>query len=275
MSTKCEFCTREFTARYSLLYHQRTAKYCLSKRGLINDKTICKICNRNFSEKRHLQKHEEKCNLDSRYEEEKKSSQKQREIIIKLSTMLKEKNDLISKYEMQIKDLTEKLENIAVKGATKSTLTTNTNNNILTLTQDHLVQCANMITHKDMQSLSTLAEFAKNHTFKDRAFVSDQARKTLLYKKEDGKMTKDPKGKQLAVKFFTSIENKEYIISEIRDQIYDELKGEISEAEAQYLLSRMTDLVEIEKGIKKVVKNEEEEIRDQFVSKLCELLPNS
>jgi uncharacterized coiled-coil protein SlyX len=273
MSHKCEFCTKEFTARYSLLYHQRTAKYCLAKRGLVNDKTICKICNRNFSEKRQLNKHEEKCNLESRYEEQKMSNQKQREIIIKLSTMLKEKNDLISKYEIQIKDLTEKLENIAVKGATKST-----NTNILKiecLTQDHLTQCANMITQKDMYSISTLAEFAKNHSFKDRVSVSDQSRKTLLYKKENGKITKDPKGKQLATKFFTSIENKEHIISEIRDQIFDELKGDISETESQYILSRMTDLINIEKGIKKVAKGEEEDIRDEFVNKLCELLPNS
>ena len=63
MSFNCEFCQSNFHANFSLLYHQRTAKYCLKLQGIDNTKYICSYCNKNLSEKRLLDAHENKCGL--------------------------------------------------------------------------------------------------------------------------------------------------------------------------------------------------------------------
>jgi uncharacterized coiled-coil protein SlyX len=298
MST-CQYCNNTFNTKRNLDYHIKTAKYCLKKRNVQPDISInCKYCQKVFYHKRYLSAHEEKCNIKDRLNEQNEKlteqNQTQKETIIKLTTLLDEHKATIEKYEnqhkatieryenqhkatieryeSQIRDLTSRLENVAVKGATKPT-----NTNIIKLeclTDDHLKKCAELLTSKDILSVGALAEFASKNTFKDRVVVSDQSRKTLTYKNTEGKLTKDPKGKQLAIKFFMSIKDKESIMKETRDNIMEELKADRSPAEIQDIFNRMNEIISIEKGLKTVPEREEDELKEIFINKLCNFLPN-
>lgn len=110
MSFNCEFCQSNFHANFSLLYHQRTAKYCLKLQGIDNTKYICSYCNKNLSEKRLLDAHENKCGLQQRI-----IFEKDMEICI-----LHEKNICLQTeldiLKGQIYKLESSLLNIAIRG---------------------------------------------------------------------------------------------------------------------------------------------------------------
>jgi hypothetical protein len=121
MSNSCEFCSSTFSNKKSLLYHQKNTKYCLQVRGS-STSFRCKVCSKELSEKRQLEKHEEKCGLAQKTES-------QAEIILKLTQELEvakqmsEKSeklfrDQLSQKDQQIKELQNKLENIALCGLT-------------------------------------------------------------------------------------------------------------------------------------------------------------
>jgi hypothetical protein len=280
MSNVCEFCENSFSTKTSLLYHQKKAKYCLEKQGKTPTFIKCKNCEKKFQRKQRLAEHEEKCNVQGQLEEMKRKIRDQKEIITKLSTILREREDhlreqirnLTKNYEAQIRDLTSKLENVAIKGVTKST-----NTNILKLeclTDEHLKESARLLTAKDVIDATALAKFAAETSFKNRVLPTDIARKTLTWRKANGKMSKDPKGKKLAVKFFSSIKDCDEIINSVRDQILSELNTEVSDIERQDIFDRMNEIIKVEKGVKKISEGEEHELKEEFVAKLCQVLPN-
>ena len=113
MSNTCEFCSSTFSNKKSLLYHQKNAKYCLQARGS-STSFRCRVCSRELSEKRQLEKHEEKCGLAQKTES-------QAEIILKLTQELELAKQMSSVFhtqlaqkDQQIVELQNKLENIAL-----------------------------------------------------------------------------------------------------------------------------------------------------------------
>jgi hypothetical protein len=120
MSFKCEFCNSNFHANFSLLYHQRTAKYCLKLQGIDKTKYICSYCNKNLSEKRLLDAHENKCGLPEKIK-------LQQHIILQKDTeicILHEKNICLQTQLDMLKDQIYKLEssliNIAIQRIDKT-----------------------------------------------------------------------------------------------------------------------------------------------------------
>jgi len=276
MSNICQFCGNTFCSRISLLGHQKKTRYCLEKQGKLPHFIKCKNCEKTFQSKQRLAEHEEKCNIYNKVEELNKKIRDQKEIITKLSTILREREDhlreQIKGYQAQIRDLTSKLENVAIKGVTKST-----NTNILKLeclTDEHLKESARLLTAKDVIDATALAKFAAETSFKNRVLPTDIAKKTLTWRKANGKMSKDPKGKKLAVKFFSSIKDCDEIINSVRDQILSELNTEVSDIERQDIFDRMNEIIKVEKGVKKISEGEEHELKEEFVAKLCQVLPN-
>ena len=55
---KCEFCSKEFSIKSSLVYHQKTAKYCLEKQGKTNEQYKCSHCEKCFSTQYRLNDHQ-------------------------------------------------------------------------------------------------------------------------------------------------------------------------------------------------------------------------
>ena len=151
----CEFCQKEFQIKSTLVYHQKTAKYCLEIQGKTNDQYKCSECQKTFSTQYRLNDHQNtSCKLKdkSKYEkeiiaikEELTTCKKQEKIRVKekelyyqqqikekeayyqqqikekdffISTFeekLKEKNDYISKLEAKL----EKFEDIVLSKTEK------------------------------------------------------------------------------------------------------------------------------------------------------------
>jgi hypothetical protein len=101
---KCEFCSKEFTTRTNLNTHQKTAKYCLEKQGIVLNNFICEYCNKPFSKQR-LNEHVLLC---------KKKKDKYTEDIMKqfeeCKLKLLERDAQIAEKERQIRELREMLD---------------------------------------------------------------------------------------------------------------------------------------------------------------------
>jgi hypothetical protein len=69
---QCEFCEKEFSTKSSLVYHQKTAKYCLEKQGKINEKYKCCHCEKCFTTYQRVIEHQNNsCKLKEKIKYEK------------------------------------------------------------------------------------------------------------------------------------------------------------------------------------------------------------
>ena len=267
MEFMCNFCNNKFSSNISLKHHQKHTIYCLQKQGKNIDTYNCQNCQKNFQHKKSLIIHLEKCNS-------KNETKTQENIIQELQNTLEREKLLkrqIEKYESIIQDLTNKLENVAIKGATKPT-----NTNIIKLeclTRTHMEDCAKLITDNDILNYDNLAKFAVENSFKNRVVTTDLSRKTLTYKNENGKITKDPKGKKLAVMFFSSIKDCDSMIDRVKNIILSELTDKTSDREREYIFNRMNEIIKVYKGVTKISEGEENTLKEEFIDKLCKFLP--
>jgi len=120
---KCDFCDKDFISKYSLNTHQKTAKYCLEKQGLISS-FKCTDCNKTFGNKLRMNEHILICkkskekytdDIKKQYEDIKKQNDEyknkllEKEIQIKyMKTMLEEMKEFIyGKIPLTIKERIE------------------------------------------------------------------------------------------------------------------------------------------------------------------------
>jgi hypothetical protein len=224
MSNTCEFCSSTFSNKKSLIYHQKNAKYCLQARGS-STSFRCRVCSKELSEKRQLEKHEEKCGLAQKTES-------QGETILKLTQELEVAKQMSSLFQTQlaqkdeqIKELQNKLENIAIQGVKKSTSTSITNNqiinNLIPITDDHLKEQSRFLTLDHIkQGAVGYANFACEHALKDRVACTDLSRRKIKYKNPEGQLVSDPEMMVISKKLFCAI-------SEKNKQLSDQYRGEL------------------------------------------------
>ena len=113
----CKYCNNQFIAKTSLIHHQKTAKYCLELQGQKLKLYVCESCNKDVSTKHRLLTHYQSCD---KYKEN-MISNKYKKDVENLVLQLEEKDKIIEKQEKQIKELQDKLENIAVKAVSRPT----------------------------------------------------------------------------------------------------------------------------------------------------------
>ena len=243
----CEYCGTTFSQKCSLSKHQKTARFCLKIRN--NNSALIRA---------EKMEYEKKINI--------------------LDEKIKARDDTIIQLRDQITVLQNKLENIALQGIKKSSVVTNNNNNIILqpLTTEWLNTQASLLSRNDVEKgLVGYAEFAKNHSLKDRVKCLDFSRKKLEFLEEDGTLIKDNKGSRVAKLFFQSIQTQnEEIITKIRDDILKQVAETSSKLETMHLLEKMTELVNISRGVKKVSQGESDIIKDDFIRELCNVLGN-
>ena len=117
MSHKCTYCNSIFSSKSYLNYHQKRTQYCLKMQGDLDPKNSvfeCKYCEKVLSSQKRLKTHYEICSEYSIFRVENNYKEKIKELTIQL-TYQKEH------YEKQIKELQDKLENIAVKAVSRPT----------------------------------------------------------------------------------------------------------------------------------------------------------
>jgi hypothetical protein len=269
MSFQCDYCKNTFTSKGNLDTHQKKALYCIEKRGLtITDKFNCDECKKEFTEKRCLQNHQEKCNITKKYQDSIELINKQADEIVDLKKQSKYYLELIKELKLQNSVLISNLKDVAVQGVKKSTTTTNNIINIENLTDEWLKTSSKNLTIEHIQrGPQGYAEFASQHSLKDRVKCVDFSRKILQYK-EDDELVRDKKGKKLSKKFFESIDtqNKELIrdaMSNIREEMDDKTPEEMDS-----LVEKMSVFLEMNS----IELSKNDDLKESFVKELCELL---
>lgn len=277
MSKICQFCKNTFSSKSILNKHQKTAKYCLSLRNIENtNKFMCEVCDKTFSLQDSFKKHIFTChshsgiiklkNLNTKYLNdinilENSLSQCKNENII-LSSQLKDRED-------HIKELENKLENIALKAVSRPTTTNKTQintyiQNMKPVTTEHLIENAQHLTIEHIKKgVEGYAEYALEYPLKDRMICSDYARRKVKFKDKNGNVITDPEMTTLAKKFFKSIheKNKELICksaNELKDRLGDE-----------NVMDTVVKLFDYKEAVNRGCDGEKTEFHYDFVRQVC------
>jgi len=267
MSQLCEFCKNSFVTKSALLHHQQSAKYCLKIQGIQTTKYVCSNCNKSLSDKRMLDTHEEKCGLSDRVRHLQDTVDKLEKQNILLQQEISFYKETIKDLKVQNSELQYNLKDVAVQGVKKST-TTNNIINIENLTDEWLKTSSKNLTLAHIQrGPQGYAEFASQHSLKDRVKCVDFARRILQYKEDDA-IIRDKKGKKLSKKFFESIETQNNeLIRDAMGRITEEMEDKTPE-EMDSLMEKMNKFLEMNS----IELSRNDELKESFVKELCDLL---
>ena len=217
MEHKCVFCNNCFSTKTNLKNHQNKAKYCLIIQGstkLKDASIICESCGKGSTSKWNYDLHMKTCKKSSKISLLTEQNNKLEIVNEVLTQQVENLNTTISKKDDQIKELQDKLENIAIKAVQRPTTTnkTNINNyiqNMKSVTTDHLIDNAPNLTLEHVQrGASGYAEYALEYPLKERVACVDFSRRKIKFKDNQGKLITDPEMVRLAPMFFESIKNK-------------------------------------------------------------------
>jgi len=272
---ECEYCGNKFKNNSVLKNHQKTAGYCLKLRGeekKVSEKIPCEYCQVIYGSKQKLRIHQSKC-------VEKYKAIAKSEFDIENSSLrkeLKNKDTYIEKMtaefksQLEAKDnhiarLEDKLENIAIKGVTKST-TTNHINNVVNklepLTQEHMEDCTQFLTKKHIKDgPSGLAQYAVEFPFKDRIVCADFDRRKLKYKDEQGETVTDFELTILSKLFFNTIYDKS-------GEILKELNNEVYNCD-NFDYEKTKKIVDTKMCIDDAVQGKKSDFSNKFVKEVC------
>jgi hypothetical protein len=207
----CDFCNNVFSNQANLNNHKKNAKYCLLIQGKSKEcKFNCNGCSKTFSRQCELSRHTDTCNKNIEY--------KYKEKIIELQEQLMKQKDefleQIKQKDIHIKELEDKLENIAIKAVSKPTTINNNSrinqiiNNLIPITSQHIADNAQFLTLDHIKDgASGYAKYALEYPLKDKVLCVDYARRKIKYKDEEGNLVDDPEMTKLCQKFFTAIES--------------------------------------------------------------------
>jgi hypothetical protein len=219
----CEHCNNIFKTISSLNYHMSHAKYCLKIRNTINNKLICKSCDKSFSSKHWLNCHKNNCKSNINNTRDRLIVLENENNQLKIINELLERrlDDQKNNYESQISKLQDKLGDVAIKAVSRATTTNNKtqiNNyiqNMQPVTEQHLKDNVQHLTIDHiLKGPEGYAQYALEYPLKDRLICVDYARRKVKFKDNDGNVITDPEMSSLATKLFNSIKdkNKELIL---------------------------------------------------------------
>jgi hypothetical protein len=267
---ECKYCKNNFTTKTSLNNHQKTAKYCMSLRNIkIEQSYKCDGCGKIFSRNYHLSRHEQKCRSNDRLYQLEQEVEKQKQECKEYKIQVQEKDKLLSKYEITIRDLQDKLENVAIKAVSRPVMSNKTQiNNYIQQMQpvtDELLK--DSVKHLTIDHIKKgaegYAEYALEYPLKDRMLCSDYSRRKVKFKDNEGNVITDPEMSVLARKFFNSIKDKN---KELICKSANELKERLGDDNVMDTVVKMFDYKsDIEKGSD----GEKTEFHHDFVKQVC------
>lgn len=96
----CQFCNKIFSTKYNLIKHQKSTKYCLELQNVNIDFISCNYCNKNFSRKDTLENHLLVCkHTDVKFG---------KRDVINYKEIIEDQNKLLDKYKLEIIELGNK-----------------------------------------------------------------------------------------------------------------------------------------------------------------------
>lgn len=219
---ECNFCKAILSDKYTLATHQKKVKKCLRIQGKFLDdvpkrkKEYFCICDVVTISKKRLQVHQATC------------------LMYQLDLKDKYYNKIISEKDQKIKELEDKLFEIANKPTTTNNNTTNTLiNNILPMDERFQQDLSDYIYNnltldyliKGQKGVAELVyEFIKDDEY---IVISDRTRNVCKYRNKEGVIVRDPNGKFLAnICHVPAVKKSENIITEVKELV--KLEKEIS-----------------------------------------------
>jgi len=284
---KCQFCNNNFSSTASLSHHQKTAKYCLKKRGKISKKYTCEYCHKIYSTKQNMNIHITNCEHYHKYKIEYEYELKLKSYKEKLDQQEKQ----IMEQKQHIRDLEAKMENIAIQAIKRPTTTTTntitdnriqTINNLLPITDEHLREQAQFLTLDHIKEGPTgYARYAVEYPLKDRVLCVDFSRRKIKYKNKDGQVVTDPEMTVLSKKLFSAIDktNTELIqeyCHELHERIYGRSDDELTEDEATQfqeetdaLQNIITDCYSLRRQSREIADGKKPDMYHSFIKGVC------
>ena len=252
----CQFCQAILSSSASLKHHQKTARYCLKKQGKKSDKYECKSCESTFTTKRKMLNHQQSCLLYM-----------SNQMNIKHNNELTKKDTYIYELKKQIRELQDKLENIAIKAASRSTNTTHINNYIQKLeltTDEYFKEKVSQLTIEHIKKgPKGYAEYALEYPLNNRLVCVDYSRRKVKYKNKEGKIITDPEMTKLAKKLFESINsrNKELIMEFLQDT-----SGTLDPVVQMEMMTDMGDYIAM---VNRGAAGEKTDLYHDFIKNVC------
>lgn len=197
MVFNCEFCKKNFKTSTNLNRHQKNTQYCLK----IQQKNIvynCR-CKKQLSSQQALNRHQVICLEYNIYINNQSNIKLIAELKNNLHKQKTKYENLLhkqeEKYEKKIAELQNKLENIAIRAATKSTTTNNTQNtqiiNMEPLSHEYFRDNADNLTIEHIKrGKAGYAQFALDYCA-DRLKVTDVNRKNVKFKSQNNGVVVD------------------------------------------------------------------------------------
>ena len=271
---ECTFCNNSFNNKHTLYKHQQTAKYCLKIRNKnIVSKHKCEGCHKTFTIIYDLNIHRKICRANTIIEEYKLQLLNVTNNCNELKIELKNNEKQFVQYEkimedqkQTIKELQDKLENIAIKAVQRPTTTNKTNNinnyiqNMQPLTPNHLLEQSTNLTLEHIQKgASGYAEYALEYPLKERVACVDYSRRKLKFKDREGNLVSDPEMVKLAPMFFESIQAKS---SEI---VFDQNKSDMDSA----MFERVAKLFNTNADVKNGADGVKSDFYHDFIRHVC------
>ena len=277
MSKKCQYCNNVFKTKSILNKHKKTAKYCLSMRNIkTSEEFKCEVCDKLFSLNDSYQKHCFTCHnypgiIKLRKVIENKSNQIK--LLETLNSKHTEKIDFLQqellKKDKIIKELQDKLENIAIQAVKRPTTSNRTQiNNYIQNMQPVTEECfIDNVQHLTIDHIKKgpegYAQYALEYPLKDRVLCSDYSRRKVKFKDKDGNIITDPEMTTLARRFFASIKDKN---KELICQCANELKEKWGDDNVMDTVVRLFDYkASIENGSD----GEKSDFHYDFVKQVC------
>ena len=255
---ECTFCKRSFSTKPNLMKHQKTAKYCVKIQSEL--RFICKACDKELSCKQSLTFHYKSCKkYKSMCENQNKKD---------IGLFLQQENLELKDH---VKELENKLENIALKAVSKPSIVTNNTNNSKTQI-NYLRPISDERFNESIPELTLeyllkgppgYAQFALDHPLKDSVICSDYARRKVEYKEDNGLVKTDPEMTYISSKFFRSIRNKnKELLVKYSSDIYEGDDCEFIEDETKKISDYIT-------SVNKGSQGEKTDFHHDFVKEVC------
>ena len=199
----CQYCEKHFSTKSNLLKHQQTVKSCIKLQQGSKSEFICTGCSKTLCSKFRLQTHYQIC---EKYQATDKI--RQLEIMLEQNKILMAvKDSAMEKLEKHIENLEEKLMKIAMR-TTKTTnnITANIQQNFTPITDEKLADDAKKLTLAHLVGGGEkLAGIFLDGSLKDNALCTDISRRVLHLKNGDGKVVKDINAVVITKRAFSSM----------------------------------------------------------------------